>query len=163
MKPIMHLYSDKVTITDKRELMPLMKSSTIHVAASGKSGVIYTNVSKEALDEFIDKNMKIQSNLMLLKLAVDIAPEIKTVCTLRIADDHTVSIEETLKADVLMTNARKVVIIAEAGGKIYTNDAVAANQCVHDDIVNKEAPAFALKSLIDLQGGLVECELQPEV
>ena len=156
----MHLYSDKVTITDKRELLPLMKSSTIHVAASEKSGVIYANVSKEDLDEFIAKNIRTQSGLMLLKLALDLAPEIKTVPDLRIADDHTVSIEETLKADVLMTNASKVVIIAEAGGKIYTNDAVAANQCVHDDIVNKEAPAFSLKRLIDLQGGLVECELQ---
>ena len=159
MKPIMHLYSDKVMITDKRELMPLMKGSTIHVAASRKSGIIYTNVSKEDLDDFIAENMKTQSNLMLLKLAIEIAPEVKTVPNLRIADDDTVFVEETLNANVLMTNKVRVVVIAGVEGKLYTNNAAAAKECVEEDVINGEFSAALLKTLIDLEG-LTECELQ---
>lgn len=160
MKPIMHLYSDKVTITDKKELMPLMKGSNIHVAASEKSGIIYINVSKEELDNFISKNIGVQSNLMLLKLAVDIAPEVKTVPDLRIIND-TVVVEETSKADVLMINKVRMIVIAEIDGKLYTNNALAAEKCVQDDVINGEFSAFLLKALIDLEG-LTECELKVE-
>lgn len=155
----MHLYSDKVTITDKRELMPLMKGSTVNVAASRKSGIIYTNVSKEDLINFIAENMKIQSNLMLLKLAVEIAPEVKTVPNLRIADDDTVFVEETLNANVLMTNKVRVVVIVGVEGKLYTNDVAAAKECIEEDVINGEFSAALLKTLIDLEG-LTECELQ---
>lgn len=157
----MHLYSDKVTITDKRELMPLMKSSTVHVAASEKSGIMYTNVSKEDLDDFISRNIETRPNVALLKLAVSIAPEIKTVPDLRIADDDTVFVEETLKADVLMINKVQVVVIAGVEGKLYTNNVLAAKKCVQDDVINGEFSAFLLETLIDMEG-LTECELQGE-
>ena len=162
MKPIMHLYSDKVTITDKRELVPLMKSSTIHVAASRKSGIMYTNVSKEELNDFIAENIETRPNLGLLKLAVSVAPEIKTVPDLQIADDDTVFVEETLKADVLMINKVQVVVIAGVEGKLYTNDVAAAKECVEEDVINGEFSASLLKTLIDLEG-LTECELQCEL
>lgn len=157
----MHLYSDKVTITDKRELLPLMKDSTIHVAASRKSGIMYTNVSKEDLSDFISKNIEARPNLIFLKLAVSIAPEIKTVPTLRIADDDTVFVEETLEANVLMTNTDRVVVIAGVEGKLYTNNVSAAKECVEEDVINGESSACMLKTLIDLKG-LTECELQGE-
>lgn len=158
----MHLYSDKVTITDKEELMPLMKGSTIHVAASEKSGIIYTNVSKEELDDFIHRNIKTQSNLMFLKLAVEIAPEVKTVPDLRIADDDTVFVEETSKADVLMISKDRMIIIAGVDGKkIYTNNAPATEKCVEDDVENGEFSACLLKVIIDVEG-LIECELKAE-
>lgn len=161
MKPIMHLYSDKVTITDKRELLPLMKGSTIHVAASRESGIIYTNVSEEDLDDFIYRNIEAQPNLTLLKLAVDIAPEMKTISDLRIADDDTVFVEETLKANVLMINKAERLLIVGVEGKIYTNDVLAAKKCVMDDAINGEVGARLLKELIDADG-LTECELQVE-
>ena len=161
MKPIMHLYSDKVTITDKKELMPLMKSSTIHVAASRESGVIYINVSKEELDDFVSKNILTRPNLMLLKLATEIAPEVKTVPSLRIADDDTVSVEETSKANVLMINKSRMLIIAGIDGKIYTNYESAAKKCVQDDVDKGEFAACLLKELIDMDG-LTECDLKIE-
>jgi hypothetical protein len=161
MKPIMHLYSDKVTITDKRELMPLVKSSTVHVAASRKSGIMYTNVSKEYLDDFISRNIETHPSVTLLKLAVSIATEIKTVPDLRIADDDTVFVEETLKADVLMTNKVRVVVIVGVEGKLYTNNVAAAKECIEEDVINGELSAALLKTLIDLEG-LTECELQGE-
>jgi hypothetical protein len=136
-----------------------MKGSTIHVAASRKSGIIYTNVSKEELNDFIAKNMKIQSNLMLLKLAIEIAPEVKTVPNLRIADDDTVFVEETLNANVLMTNKVRVVVIVGVEGKLYTNNVAAAKECVEEDVINGEFSAALLKTLIDADG-LTECELQ---
>lgn len=157
----MHLYSDKITITDKKELMPLAKTDNIHVAGSVNPRVIYTNVSKEDLDEFISKNMETQPSLMILKLAVDIAQEVKTVPNLRIADDDTVSIEKTSKADVFMINKGRSVVIVEVDGKIYTNNVLAAKKCIMDDIVNGEFAACMLKTLIDLKG-LIECELEVE-
>jgi len=157
----MHLYSDKVTITDKRELLPLVKSSTVHVAASRKSGIMYTNVSKEDLNDFISRNIEARPTLMFLKLAVSVAPEIKTVPDLRIADDDTVFVEETLKADVLMINKVQVVVIAGVEGKLYTNNVSVAKKCVEDDVINGELGAAMLKTLIDL-AGLTECELQAE-
>jgi hypothetical protein len=161
MKPIMHLYSDKVTITDKKELLPLMKGSIIHVAASRESGIIYTNVSKEELDEFIFKNIATQSNLMLVKLAISLAPEVKTVPDLRIADDDTVSIEETSEATVLMINRSQRIIIVEVDCKLYTNNVLAAKKCVMDDVINGEFSAHMLKEAIDM-AGLTECEMQAE-
>lgn len=155
----MHLYSDKVTITDKRELMPLMKDSTVHVAASRKSGIMYTNVSKEDLDDFISRNIGVRPNVVLLKLAVSVASEIKTVPDLRIADDDTVFVEETLKADVLMINKVRVVVIVGVEGKLYTNNVLAAKECVEEDVINGEFSACLLKTLIDLEG-LIECELK---
>jgi len=156
----MHLYSDKVTITDKEELMPLMKSSTIHVAASKESGIIYTNVSEEDLNDFISENIGIQPNLMLLKLAVEIAPEVKTVPDLRIIND-TVSIEETLKADVLMINKAERLLVVGVEGKIYTNNIECAKECIQMDADNGEFAACLLQSIISTSG-LTECELQVE-
>lgn len=161
MKPIMHLYSDKVTITDKRELMPLMKGSTVHVAASKESGIIYTNVSEEDLNDFIAENMKIQSNLMLLKLAVNIAPEVKTVPNLRIADDDTVFVEETSISDLLMINKAERLLIVGIEGKIYTNNVKLAKEYVQKDADNGEFGACLLQSVISMSG-LIECDLQVE-
>lgn len=156
----MNLYSDKITITDKKELTPLAKTDNIHVAGGVNPRVIYTNVSKEDLDEFISKKMETQPSLMILKLAIDIAQEVKTVPDLRIIND-TVSIEKTSKADVFMINKGRSVVIVGVDGKIYTNNVLAAKKCIIDDIVNGDFAACMLKALIDLKG-LIECELKVE-
>lgn len=156
----MHLYNDKVMITDKKELMPLMKGSVINVAASEKSGIIYTNVSKEELNDFISRNIGVQSNLIFLKLAIEIALEIKTVPDLQIIND-TMVVEETSKADVLMINRGRMIVVVGVEGKIYTNNALDAEKCIQDDISNGEINACLLKALIDMEG-LIECELKVE-
>lgn len=154
----MHLYSDKVTITDKRELMPLMKGSTIHVAASKESGIIYTNVLKEDLINFISENIEKQSNLMILKLAIIAAPEVKTVCDLRIVDDK-VFVIETVEADILMINEVKQLLIVGVEGKIYTNNIELAKKYIQKDANAGEFGAYLLQSLISMSG-LNECDLQ---
>lgn len=161
MKTIMHLYRDKVTITEREELMPLMKSNRIHVAASTATGIIYSNLSKEVLDDFISRNVEAQPNLFLLKLALELAPEVKTVSDLKIGEDDTVSIEETVEANVLMINKGRMVIIAGLNGKLYTNNALAAKQCIHEDVLNGELNACLLERAITVKG-MVECKLEIE-
>lgn len=157
----MNLYSNKVTITDKRELKPFMRSSNIHVAGSVEPRVIYTNVPKKDLDEFISENVGTRPNLILLGLAIAMAQEVKTVPDLRIADDDTVSIEKTSEADLLMIDKGRNIIIVGVEGKLYTNNVAAAKKCVEDDVENGEFTACLLKALIDMEG-LIECEMKVE-
>lgn len=161
MKPIMHLYSDKVTITDKKELLPFAKCNDFVVA--GKNGIIYSSVSKEVLEEIILKRMPIQPKLALLKLAIDLSDEVKVIPDLEIIDDK-VSIMATEQAEVLMTNRGFKLCIVECYGKIYTNDVETANLCIQRDLGSCDPEAHAcatlLKMMIGLKGGLVECELK---
>lgn len=162
MKPIMNLYSDKVTITDKKELLPLAKCNDFVVAGS-KNGIVYSSVPKEVLEKIILERMPSQPELALLKLAVDIASEIKIIPDLKIIDDK-VSIMATEKARVLMTNRGAHLIIAKCYDKIYTNNVEAANRCMqrdlNDDNPQASSNAALLKMLIGLRGGLVECEMK---
>lgn len=159
----MHLYSDKVMITDKRELLPLAKCDTFVVASNKSYDVIYSNVPKEVLKESISKKMITDPRMTLLQLAIDITDEIKTIPGLKIIDDK-VSVENAEKAKVLMTNTAACLIIAECCGKIYTNNVEIANLCMQYDLNSRDPQAIAsaelLKMLIDMRGGLVECELK---
>jgi hypothetical protein len=162
MKPIMNLYSDKVTITDKKELLPFAKCNDFVVA--GKNGIIYSSVSKEVLEEIILERMPIQPELALLKLAIDLSDEVKVIPDLKIIDDK-VSIMATEQAEVLMTNSGFFnLCIVECYGKIYTNNVKVANLCIQHDLDSRDpethASATLLKMLIGLKGGLVECELK---
>lgn len=160
MKPIMYLYSDKVMITDKRELMPLAKKDNVYVAGSPESGIIYTNVSKEALDKLIVEGIKSSPDFALLKLAIDMSDEIKIIPDLEISEEGKVVVEETFKATVLMTNRAFQLIIVGVEGKVYTNKAKIAKQCIQHDLDNGEVPARLLSKLIEVTGGLVECEMK---
>lgn len=157
----MNLYSDKVTITDKKELLPFAKGKDFVVA--GKNGVVYTSVPKEVLESKIAARIDIQPDLFLLKMAIDISDEIKVIPELEIIDDK-VSIMATEEATTLMTNLREHLIIAECYGKIYTNNVEAANRCIQRDLESEDLQAVSsaglLKMLIRLKGGLHECELK---
>lgn len=161
MKPIMNLYSDKVTITDKKELLPFANCNDFVVA--GNNGIIYSSVSKDVLEKIILERMPSQPSLALLKLAIDLFDEVKVVPDLKIIDDK-VSIMATEKATVLMTNHGVCLIIAECYGKIYTNNVEAANLCIQRDFISRDPQvrlsAVLLKKLIRLKGGLVECEMK---
>lgn len=158
----MHLYSDKVTITDKRELLPLAKTNNVYVAGSPESGIIYTNVSKETLDKLIVEGIKSSPHFALLKLAIDMSDEIKTIPDLEISEEGKVVVEDTFKAMVLMTNRAFQLIIVGVEGKVYTNKAEIAKQCIQRDLDNGEIDACLLSTLIKATGGLVECELKVE-
>ena len=156
----MHLYSDKVMITDKRELMPLAKTDNICVAGSTESAIIYTNVSKEALDKFVVKELQSNPRFALLKLAIDLSDEIKTIPDLKISEDDKVFVEDTVKAKVLMTNKFHQLIIVGVNGKIYTNNAKIAKLCIQRDLDDGEVSARLLSKLIEVTGGLIECEMR---
>lgn len=158
----MHLYSDKVTITDKRELLPLAKTAGVYVAGSPESGIIYTNVSKEALNKLIVEGIQSNPRLGLLKLAIEMSDEIKTIPDLKISEEGKVAVEDTVKADVLMTNRGLQLIIVGANGKVYTNNSKIANLCIQRDLDNGEIEAHLLSMLIEKTGGLVECEMEVE-
>lgn len=160
MKPIMHLYSDKVTITDKRELLPLAKTDSICIAGSPESGIIYTNVSKETLDKLIVEGIQSNPRLGLLKLAIEMSNEIKTIPNLKISEEGKVVVEDTVRAKVLMTNRLFQLIIVGVDGKVYTNDTKIANMCIQRDLNNGEIEARLLSKLIEVTGGLVECEMK---
>ena len=161
MKPIMNLYSDKVTITDKKELLPFAKCNDFVVA--GKNGIVYSSVPKEVLEKIILERIPVQPDLALLKLAIDISDEIKVIPDLNIIDDK-VSIMATERAEVLMTNRAARLIIVECYGRIYTNNIEAANLCLQRDLDSRDPQAVAsaelLKMLIRVQGELIECELK---
>jgi len=156
----MNLYSDKVMITDKRELMPLAKTDNVCVAGSPESGIIYTNVSKEALDKLIVEGIQSNPLFALLKLAIDMSDEIKTIPDLEISEEGKVTVEETFKARVLMTNRAFQLIIVGVEGKVYTNKAEIAKQCIQRDLDNGQMEARLLSKLIEATGGLVECEMK---
>jgi hypothetical protein len=160
MKPIMHLYSDKVTITVERELLPLAKTDSIYVAGSPESGIIYTNVPKEALDKLIVEGIKTSSHFALLKLAIETSNEIKTIPNLEISEEGKVVVEDTVCAKVLMTNRLFQLIIVGVDGKVYTNNTKIANMCIQRDLNNGEIEARLLSKLIEVTGGLVECEMK---
>lgn len=158
----MHLYRDKVTITDEKELLPLAKCNDFVVAGS-KNGIIYSSVPKDVLEKIVLERIPDQPGLGLLKLAIDISDEIKVIPDLQIIDDK-VSIIATEKADVLMTNRGACLIIVECCGKIYTNNVKAADLCIRHDFLSHDPQAHAsaalLQMLIRLKGGLTECEMK---
>lgn len=159
MKPIINLYSDKVTITDKRELLPLAKSDAFVVAGNKNGGVMYSNVSKEVLEREIQKRMLVQPELMFLQIAMALTKDFKVVFDLDIIDGK-VSMPETTEARVLMANSSKNIIIAELDHKFYTNDKEVALQCIQHDIEEGIPSGIMLKMLIDTNGGLIECEMK---
>lgn len=155
----MNLYSDKVTITDKRELLPLAKSDAFVVAGSKNGGVMYANVPKEVLEREVQKRILVQHNLILLQMAMAMTEKFRVVPDLDIIDDK-VSTLETAEARVLMTNKGKCIVIAELDHKFYTNDKEVALQCIQHDIESGELLGSMLKMLIDRNGGLIECEMK---
>lgn len=156
----MHLYSDKVMITDKRKLLPLAKTSDVYIAGNPELGIIYTNVSKEALNKLIVEGIQSNPRFALIKLAIEMSNEIKTIPDLEISEEGKVVIEDTFRAKVLMTNRAFQLIIVGVNGKVYTNKAEMAKQCIQRDIDNGEIEARLLSTLIEKTGGLVECEMK---